>query len=895
MNIKITVLKLLFFTFFCFKSYSRQSLPAIDTTVLRNWHSLIDGSGIISNNGLYAGYSESNSIYTYFSPAIFTFKSLNSSWEVRLDSIAGPAFITKDSKLGVVKLKGDRLCIVELGKDIKEYISQVDFFKLLNVNNKQLLIYSKTGTERDLIIRNLSTNIEARYPHTSNYVFSDDGNWCYFTTKDNQRFRIDLLNTSTENQINIWEGEKQPTALLIDKTGNQLCFTIDSLIYYWDRNTGGKPHNLTFAMEGDCKNLTINKPTKFSPGGKFIFVSMQGPPLPPLNPNVNPVQVFSYQDGWFDIHKQREEVSYLGAYDVSSGKLIRLEYENESFRCLSSDEQVAVVSKKDGDGSEYYWNLKGLSRDYIVSLNNNKRILIERKIGNFELSPLGKSVIYQEDWGGDFYSKNVQTGIIINLTKDLPIPLKDDVVEMPMTNKSRGLEFYNWSEGEESVIVYDRYDIWMLDVNGRKLPVNLTNGYGRKHHIVFRFCQLNKEDKLQKFNGQEIVISAFNEDTKDNGFYNLKVKSGKDPLLLTMGKEVFLTPGQMVRSSVPKKAANTNTWLVWRMSARESPNYYWTNDFKNFKEVSNIHPERGYQWHTTELINFTTKDGVKTQAVIFKPDNFDSTKRYPVLFNYYEHETAKLNAFLVPNITDKYCFNYPLMLARGYLICLTDIHFKEGETAHSIVDAVEGAGEFLSRLPYVDSSHYGACGGSMAGYITNCLATFSHKFAAAVTISGPSDLISAYGNDPGLRDEEYENRQFRMGVSLSTDPVRYLRNSPVAYTKGMNTPIMIVNNKIDWNVNVQQGIEFFISLRREGKRAWLLRYQHEGHGIFDWGDQHDLCTRMNQFFDHYLKGAPVPVWMSRGISPNETGVKSGFEYDKEIKTPLPSALLIPSK
>jgi hypothetical protein len=878
--------------FFNHSVFGRQHyLPPLDTSVIRKWSSLVNGSGVVSNNGLYVGYGVSHSVYNFSLPDEFVFRSLDGRWEVHIDSVAPlPVLITADGRHGIVNMNNNKLCVQELGKDTRVILPGIIFYKLVTAGGKDYLVYL-TDKDGEFVIYDFSKDKPIiRFSNIRQATVSESGNTVYLVSGNDVGFEINRLTVTGGNLLSVWGGNEAPSSLLTDKKGEQLSFKCGSSLWYYNRGLGGQARLLLPSMEGDCHGLTIERAEKFSESGKYLFVRMQGKQLPPLNLNVNPVQVFSYQDAAFDIYKGREQPSYLGIYNLDKGNLIRLEQENEKFRSIGRDDDIALVRHCEGAPSEYYWNDRGLRRDYLISLPDGKRIAIGKRNWNTELSPSGKHVFYQDNFWGDIFCVDVKTGKHINLTDRLSIPLIDDVLEAPISNKSRALEFYGWSGDEDYIIAYDHYDIWQLDVKGVKAPVNLTNGYGRAHHIVFRFCQPAEENAIKVKAGAEVVLSAFNEDTKDNGFYRQKLIRAQSPKLLTMGRYVYIAPGQIVGGEYPQKSLDKEIYLVWRMSTRESPNYFWTRDFKQFTEVSHIYPERGYQWHTSELINFTTKGGIKTQAVLYKPDNFDSTRKYPVLFNYYEHESGKLNAFIGPEHTDHYQFNYPVMLARDYLICLTDIHYNTGEIALSVVDAVEGAAGYLSRLSYVDSTRYGVCGGSLGGYESNCLATFSHKFAAAVTISGPSDLVSFYGNVPGLRDENAENRSFRMGVSLSSDPERYLRNSPVAYTRGITTPILIVNTASDGNVNVQQGIEFFISLRREGKRVWMLRYQNPDHGVSDPFDQADLYMRMNQFFDHYLKGSPAPVWMTRGISANESGVHSGFTYDSIV--PSSSRLLL---
>ncbi|WP_162842754.1 S9 family peptidase [Mucilaginibacter pineti] len=619
---------------------------------------------------------------------------------------------------------------------------------------------------------------------------------------------------------------------------------------------------------------------KFDLSGELLTFYMSET-LPDLDPSVNPVDIFSYINGAFDMYKEREPGFYQCLYDTRTGKFIRLEYDGEKPAHIAADGRKVLMSKREGAGGEYYWNRKGLNEDYVLNLQDGKRIPLETVIENSVMSPGGDFVVGINDHYGDLYCLEVAKGITRNLTSGLPAPIGDGLDEYPQTSTGRGFLFSHWINNGSNLIMHDRYDIWMLDSRGSAVPVNLTNGYGRRHHIVFRAA--GGDDKFER--GEEIILSAYNEDTKDAGFYRIRIGSRKDPEKLSMGGYVY---------SGVQKASGAKIWVLKRMSAAAAPNFYWTEDFRTFHPVTSEYPERKYEWYTTELFDYTTKDGVKSQGILYKPENFDPAKKYPVLFTFYEKETKKLNEYRLPGYSSNYYFNIPMMLSRGYLVCVADIHFRIGETAHSIVDCLEGAGDHLARYSYVDSAHYGASGGSFGGYGVNCLAAFSHQFKALVPIAGVSDLVSAYGNVPGTRDELVENRHGRMGVSLSTDPERYLRNSPVAYAKDVTSPVLIINTLADGNVNVQQGIEWFISLRREGKPAWLLRYRGDeaNHGIWNWNDQKDLYTRMNQFFDHYLKGAPAPVWMTGEIGVKDRGVRSGFEVNPGLTSPPPGLLRV---
>jgi hypothetical protein len=45
----------------------------------------------------------------------------------------------------------------------------------------------------------------------------------------------------------------------------------------------------------------------------------------------------------------------------------------------------------------------------------------------------------------------------------------------------------------------------------------------------------------------------------------------------------------------------------------------------------------------------------------------------------------------------------------------------------------------------------------------------------------------------------------------------------------------------------------------------MFSYNGEPHSLRKRADQKDYTVRMQQFFDHFLKGAPMPEWMEKGI------------------------------
>jgi dipeptidyl aminopeptidase/acylaminoacyl peptidase len=158
-------------------------------------------------------------------------------------------------------------------------------------------------------------------------------------------------------------------------------------------------------------------------------------------------------------------------------------------------------------------------------------------------------------------------------------------------------------------------------------------------------------------------------------------------------------------------------------------------------------------------------------------------------------------------------------------------------------------------------------------------------FAAAGAGAAVTNMFSAYGGirwGSGLvRQMQYEHGQSRIGGTPWDSTLRYIENSPLFWADKVQTPLLMMNNDKDGAVPWYQGIEFFTALRRLSKPVWMLVYNNEDHNLTQRKNQKDLSVRLQQFFDHYLKGAPAPVWMAEGVRAVDKGKTLGLELPGE--------------
>ena len=100
-----------------------------------------------------------------------------------------------------------------------------------------------------------------------------------------------------------------------------------------------------------------------------------------------------------------------------------------------------------------------------------------------------------------------------------------------------------------------------------------------------------------------------------------------------------------------------------------------------------------------------------------------------------------------------------------------------------------------------------------------------------------------------------------VGLGVET----YIRNSPLFSVQRMNAPLLVAFGDEDGAVDWNQGVELYNAARRAGKDMVLLVYPGENHSLGQKPNQIDLSRRVNEWFAHYLKGAPAPGWMTTGV------------------------------
>jgi dipeptidyl aminopeptidase/acylaminoacyl peptidase len=732
----------------------------------------------------------------------------------------------------------------------------------------------------DLVLRSTANAAERKFNDVLDYTLSkdakslvyavsakkEDGNGIYAVTTQSEASPQMLLSGKGKYQKLTWDEDQTQLAFISDKddaAAKQPKFKI----YHWTRGSAPAAEIVSPTAGEFRKDLVVSEKAglNFSLDGSRLFLGAAPPPEPEKNPDEEipadekvMVDLWHWKDDYVQpIQRIRAEQernkSYRAVYHLKEKKFVQLADETMENVAPSNDGRVAI-----GTDNRQYRTMSdynpGLTDFYLVNtLTGTRKSITAKQRFNVSLSPNGKYAIYFD--GKDWYSYNVADGKISNLTQNLGAHFFNEDNDTPSTPGSYGVA--GWTKDDRDLLLYDRYDIWQVSPDGKGAK-NLTDGLGRKQTTELRYVRLDPRERWID-PAKPMLLRAENEETRDSGFYRDRVDGGL-PEKLVMGAKDF---------GNPTKAKDAEVMVLTAARFDQFPDLWVTGaNFQNLKKVSNGDAQRDrFNWGTAELVSFKNVDGVPLKGILMKPENFDPQRKYPMIVYIYERLTQGLHSFRNPGPGTS--INPTFYVSNGYLVFMPDIVYTIGYPGQSALKCVLPGIQAVVDKGFVDEKAIGIQGHSWGGYQIAYMVTQTNRFRAAAPGALVSNMTSAYSGirwGTGLpRQFQYEQSQSRIGGSLWDYPLRYLENSPVFRADRVETPLLMIHNDEDDAVPWYQGIEYYLALRRLGKEVYMFSYNGEKHGLRKRINQKDYTHRLQEFFDHFLKGAQTTAWMEKGI------------------------------
>ena len=802
-----------------------------------------------------------------------------------------PGKSTVDS-LKILKTKEDKMPMNTLviysvaGK--KETIDSLKTFKL--ADEADWIAYQRGRKDSTLYVRSLDGSKTFQFPTVTDFQFAKKSGMLYYTSAAEGEAGIFTLNPEKGSPALIKEGKGVFKQTTFDEKGERLAF-----LYCADKDSSYKALSLWLSEHNaPAKEIATrgnkafpaewvineNGMLQFSKSASRLFFGTSPEPrqkdTTQLAENRPNVQVWSWDEPvQYTVQNYNKEKdlkkSYQAVYNLGNGSIFQLANEELPNIQLGNegDAALALLSTSRPYSLSSMWEARTRSDYYTVSLDNGERKQIAKAdYGRFRLSPQGKYAYWYGETDSCWYTIALAEGKLYRLTTPESFPAWDeenDVPDYPYAHGAAG-----WTANDQSLLIYDRYDIWKFDPTAATSPINLTVN-GRKEKLSYRLEQLDKEARFIDL-GKPQLLKGFNETTKGYGFYNARLSAPAAPKTLLAGN-------YMLRSI--NKAKNTDDVIYTMETFQQYPDiHYSTLAFK--KSVQLTHGDKqqeGFIWGTAELVSWISLDGRPLEGVIYKPANFDPNKKYPMMVNFYERNSETLYNYRMPE-PHRSTIDYHLYNSNEYIIFNPDIRYVDGYPGESCYNCLMPGITMMIAKGYIDEKGIGAQGHSWGGYQVAYLATRTNLFSAIESGAPVVNMFSAYGGirwGSGMaRSFQYEHTQSRLGATPWSSPLRYLENSPLFTMDKVQTPILIMHNDADGHVPWYQGIEYFVAMKRLGKPCWLLNYTGEPHWPTNMANRIDFQRRMFQFFNHYLKNQKMPKWMSEGVPAVEQPFELGY-------------------
>ena len=669
------------------------------------------------------------------------------------------------------------------------------------------------GDGSTIVLRNLATGEDVTMENVGTYITDEHGTKLYYnyTPSTTEGHGVFVYDFKSKSKRPILEGLGQYTRLNLSEDEDKIAILTDKDDYeaetssqaiYLANTSGGTAKRV--AYEGDPGipegwYIPSNSSMRWSKSGERLFFSTVVKPKKDEKKDETPddekVEVDIWN--WQDIELQPQQLlranfernrTYEAILNVPSGRILQIE----------TPERNSVALPREGNGN---WGLyvkaldsgAGATPDdvFIVDLRNGEaKPLLMTFTGNLGFSPTGRWLIGFDAVTKKSFFINPDNLQRTDIDDRFPHPIYDTEDDHPFGGDPYGTA--GWNSNDSIVYVYDKFDIYALDLTKSNKAVSVTNGYGRISNTVFRYESVDPEEEFID-PSKPAYLTAFNPTTKADGYAITTFNKSQSPQILVKEDAAF---------SGLSRARDAEVYRYQRERINEYRDVYVTNaKLENGKRLSDVNPQTSeYVWPTVELVKWRSLDGVELQGLLYKPSDFSLRNQYPMVAYFYERSSDGMHRYQTPAPSAS-TINIAYFVSNGYCVFVPDIPYKIGYPGESAVSAiVPGVNSILER-GFVDPKRVGIQGQSWGGYQVAYLVTETDMFACAEAGAPVSNMFSAYGGirygSGSARQLQYEQGQSRIGGTMWENPMRYWENSPIFFADKVKTPLMIMANDKD--------------------------------------------------------------------------------------------------
>lgn len=636
-------------------------------------------------------------------------------------------------------------------------------------------------------------------------------------------------------------------------------------VYYYNRQN----HQL-FALDalhpdipmGWIPSMDYQRTLRISDDGQKVFFKLRN--VEKLTYDSSPlVEIWNANDAllYDEAARYPEYLFELAVWHPTANDVTQITKQDMNYAMLLGNQDYSLVGSSKAYEPRYQFDAE--MDFYITELKTGHRKLVLKKHltsgETIVAAPSGEYLFYYNN--KNWWSYCIATNTHHCITKAID-------VEWDNNERDSG-QFSPYGYGgftnDGQVLFYDYNDVWAFSIDGA-YSRRITDGV--RKNIRYRIEHKNPLYPPRNFSGYTLQVIDF---TKGIWMSSQNLDTGREGYVTyTESQGITMMTNNSIHASYLLQSDNSSAFIYMDQSFDSPPNIVYSNgiDVPRILFQSNSH-HFDYNWGKAEYMIMRNKHGSKFNAVLQYPANYDLTKKYPMVVYIYDAASSQGKIYVNPTLKNPVGFNNSNLTTSGYFVLFPDIIYERGKTGKSVVDCLEIAVNTACKMASIDPSKVGLFGHSFGGYEVNFAISHTNIFAAAVSGSGISDVVSSYlCVDPGLKNANswrFEAQQYRMGGTLFKDKTIYLENSPVLHAAHIETPLLLFTGKADTNVKPEQSFEMYLALRRLKKKAILLSYPQENHILLNPRAQEDLSIRTQAWFNYFLKQDHTAKWITTGV------------------------------
>lgn len=600
------------------------------------------------------------------------------------------------------------------------------------------------------------------------------------------------------------------------------------------------------ALKGRLKRIKLktdldiasNSLLEWSPDGKYLLLSLRSETWAAEGDSLfreatsGPVTVYDSQKPFlkWDKIRNHSSLSIPVKVDIGSGNVSQLLPESRYSNVNLTDDAgritfIEYIPKKtsyDRSGGTDY----GL---YMIDLDDSSKrdTLIEMSEKRINISWDDSRTKYAYIDSNHVFIRSVFEDDAVKISSDTTEIVKKDTSDAKFS-------VMRWSPDGRHVLASTKKGYWMINTDTRDMKLVYEMPEDEESSPRLRIIDWKPD-------GSAWYMSYSARDKWERGLVEYDIETGQFRDLV---KDSNLYSSWQL--------SKDGSRLFYTLSDGDRPEDFYVSDteFGDVKKLTDLNPWiENRKMTRSELVKYLDADGKELYGVLYYPVSYEEGKEYPLVCEIYE-----------TFFNNGYSYSMNLIANAGYFGFKPSVNLIEGYPGEAWIKGITSGINKLIEKGLVDKDKLGVHGTSYGGYATSLLITQTDRFAAAINISGKTNIVSFLGDSPRIGTRNYaaaEVGQDRIGESLWDAPMKYFATSAVLFADRIKTPHLLLTGEGDWNVPALNSRELYYAMRRLGKEVVWVNYINGGHGAgmaSNEADFHDHWKRMLDWYDtHFNK------------------------------------------